>query len=465
MKRILNKLFRSSGATGCFGVLYFDGLSWYGVVYSSHSYVHWPGSSQDESVPDELMEWLKGNGVKHVRLLLSTEVQLLDFAVPEKMGYEETAMLLSNELSIITGEDSEDIICSAVSSLNLGMKDHYLLVGSFHKSTVDGFRRKLEEAGFLFDGIGCLELSFFAYCSNKYNINYDSFIVFGESHSFALPGNQHLKRVGPMSLPGGRRNAELDYSGWLLKVEKRLRNLNECSAVYCLIVNPESRALQNGLEELLSEDSVTLVDYTDIREKLSHLSTHTKVNCFSSPLSIVNDKVPRKLFSHLFIIVPVLITLLVPFLYWGAAEYSFSQKMRKLDQTIAQYIPLEKSLNKAKQERKKIQAVMAGVRAEKAALLARRRPLHAFIHMAYFFSKFGGHIVKLNYLGDTGRQSLRIKGVYIDPERRVEMKSRLDEFVKTKQLKIVQDNFSGEFDRHGKYVLVLDMIIDYKELN
>jgi hypothetical protein len=45
------------------------------------------------------------------------------------------------------------------------------------------------------------------------------------------------------------------------------------------------------------------------------------------------------------------------------------------------------------------------------------------------------------------------------------MKSRLDEFVKTKQLKIVQDNFSGEFDRHGKYVLVLDMIIDYKELN
>jgi hypothetical protein len=223
--------------------------------------------------------------------------------------------------------------------------------------------------------------------------------------------------------------------------------------------------LQNGLDELLSEDSGTLVDYTDIREKLSHLSTHTKVNCFSSPLSIVNDKVPRKLFSHLFIIVPVLITLLVPFLYWGAAEYSFSQKMRKLDQTIAQYIPLEKSLNKAKQERKKIQAVMAGVRAEKAALLARRRPLHAFIHMAYFFSKFGGHIVKLNYLGDTGRQSLRIKGVYIDPERRVEMKSRLDEFVKTKQLKIVQDNFSGEFDRHGKYVLVLDMIIDYKELN
>lgn len=339
MKRILNKVVNSATGLNKAGVIYYDGSGWYGVVYINHEYFHWSGSEKNEEVPESLLDWFAEYGVRHVRLLLSSELQLLDFVLPDKMSYEELSLLLSNELSIITGEDSAGIICTAVSSLTLGMKDNYLLVGSFAKSKIEEYRRAVESKGFVFGGVGCLELSYFAYCSNKYNINYDSFIVFGESHSFVLPGNQHLKKVGPMSLPGGSRNAELDYSSWLMKVEKRLRSLNECSSVYTLAFPEEVNAVKMGLEEVLADDSVCFVDYADIREKLAHLSVHTKVNSFSSPLNIVNDKMPRKLFSNAFILFPVLLILSVPFAFWGAAEINFAKKVKVIDNEIGIHIP------------------------------------------------------------------------------------------------------------------------------
>jgi len=73
-------------------------------------------------------------------------------------------------------------------------------------------------------------------------------------------------------------------------------------------------------------------------------------------------------------------------------------------------------------------------------------------------------VVKLNYLASEDKNLIRVKGIYIDPEKRFEMRRRLDDFVKEQKLRIIKDDFSGD-DVNGKYVLTLDMTIDYKDLD
>jgi len=446
------------------GVLFFDNTNWHGVIYSNHTYEHKDDCGFSEDIPRSLAEWLKDNGVEHVRLLISAEIQRIDTKLPAKISYADGSAMLSNELSILTGIDAATFHCSAVRSSTLGANDDYLLVSGFEHEYISNFREKLRAWGFIFDGVCSLELAFLAYCTNKYNINYESFIVFSNSFAFALPGNQHLQKIGTISLQGGTNNAKNDYDNWVDRLQKRIHHIDDCNNIVFLSFDDEDSIVEKALKEIFPNDALTNINYNDIRDKLAHLTIHSKINSFDESVSVVNTHIPRKKFSHFFIIIPSMLILLIPLIYWGLSSIYLHFQVKSIDASIKQYLPIESKYNDAKKRRKTTTAKIKRIFETKRFLIERRKPLYAFIHVTYFFSKYASNTVTLYSIKDIGNNNIQIIGIYQDPEDGLAMNSKLDEFIKDKKLMITKNRVSETMDQNNIPVLTLEMMINYKDM-
>jgi hypothetical protein len=267
-----------------------------------------------------------------------------------------------------------------------------------------------------------------------------------------------------MSLQGGTNNAKNDYSNWVDRLQKRIHHIDDCNNIVFLSFDDEDNIVEKALKEIFPNDALTNINYNDIRDKLAHLVIHSKINSFDESVSVVNTHIPRKLFSHFFIFIPSILILLIPLIYWGLSSICLHFQIKSIDAETRQYLPIESKYNDAKKRRKTIIAKIKRILETKRFLIERRKPLYAFIHIIYFFSKYASNTVMLYSIKDIGNHNIQIIGIYQDPEDGLAMNSKLDEFIKDKRLLISKNRVSETLDQDNIPVLTLEMIINYKDM-
>ncbi|MCB1093572.1 MAG: hypothetical protein KDL87_18685, partial [Verrucomicrobiae bacterium] len=233
-------------------------------------------------------------------------------------------------------------------------------------------------------------------------------------------------------------------------------------SVFALGADPGDVApVLEGIEELPKPDYPEL---DTLLEGAARQAAIGQANHFGSPVPIRNPHVLRKRFSHAFIIVPCLLALMLPLLVFGVTKLNYHLAEKKYQKVVAQYGPLEKRIEDAEKKRQQAQGRFDQAVALQQQLADRRKPLFAFIHLAYFFSKYAGNSVRLESLTDNG-QEIDVRGVYTDPEDGLTLKDELNDFAADKNLSIVRDRVEEVQTPEGRVVLQLELGVDYQALS
>ncbi len=447
------------------GVLFFDHRNWHAVIYDNHLYKTKDDCGFQEDIPQELLEWFLSEKVNNVRIMFSSEIQRVDMMLPNKISYADGNKLLTNELSNLTGMNPSNFHCSAIRSLSLKARgDDYLLVAAFEHELVGLFRKQIVDFGLIFDGICSLELSFLSYCSHKYNIAHESFIIVGDKYGLAQPANSILEFTDTVSLHEGTKEAQKNYDSWLVKFKKQVRHFGNSGSLYYLVYNDARGLVEISLDMILPDVELIKVDYDEIRHKLAHLAIHSKINTFEQNVSVVNMDPPRKLFSNAYIATPNLLLLLIPIIYCVYSIYFFDSKTKEITSDINKLQPEQIKMDKVKGQKKNLISQIHRIKSTENFIIARRKPLFAFIHISYFFSKYSNRTVLLQSIKDTGYEKIEILGIYRDPEEGLTMNSKLGEFLFDKKMELERSKVDEEFDTENNSILTLDMTINYKGL-
>ncbi|MEM7010588.1 MAG: hypothetical protein AAF585_03800, partial [Verrucomicrobiota bacterium] len=189
-----------------------------------------------------------------------------------------------------------------------------------------------------------------------------------------------------------------------------------------------------------------------------------QANQFSAPVPIRNPHVLRKRFSHAFIVVPCLLILMQPLLLLGFIKGAYQLTMSEFEKTAAQYAPLEARIENAAREKDQAQARYDSAVGVQMNLANRRKPMFAFIHLSYFFSKYAGNTVRLESISETGGV-IQIRGIYTDPEDGLSLEEELNTFAADKNLRILRNKVSEQQTADGRIVLALELDVDYQELS
>ena len=206
-----------------------------------------------------------------------------------------------------------------------------------------------------------------------------------------------------------------------------------------------------------------MLERESVYQGAARMAMAAAANSLKPPLPVANPHIPRRRFSHAWIVAPCLLLLALPLLYAAVERQRHRARVRAYNAEAALYLPLEQKIAAAERKKEGLQARYQREAALQQQLAERRKPLAAFINVAYFFSKYAGDSVLLDYIRDTGAAIL-VSGVYSDPEDGLALNENLATFAAAKGLRITGNKVSEERDSEGAPRLRLDLSFDYQGL-
>ncbi len=445
-------------------VLAYDGRDWSAYAFHGGKIAWFREAGAAGSVPSGILTFLREQRIRTARILLPGEVRRLETALPPKLSFAEVSAMLAHEVAGQSGADGTALVCAGGSGSLVGASDPFLLCGAFDRMLVDDLHRQLTEAGLRFDGVGSLELA----CAAHWNAHRDretaSLVLFLRGHGFMLPARSLPNQPGPVSLSGGLRQVERDPEAWRTRFVRGHRYLSKAGSLSVFALGADVGEIAPILDSI---EELPRAEYPDPEVLMAGAAREAalgQANRFGAPVPIRNPHVLRKRFSHAFIVVPCLLVLMSPLALSGLFKLHFHVKELQYQAVVREYGPLEQRIQDAERQRTQAQARHAAAVALQRNLADRRKPLFAFIHLSYFFSKHAGNSVLLESISDLDG-TIEVRGVYTDPEDGLSLEAELNQFAADKDLRIVHNRVEERQATDGRVALALELAVDYRELS
>lgn len=415
-------------------------------------------------VPAGLVDSLRERQIKQVRVLLSGEIRRLETALPPKLSFSEASALMAHEVADQSGADGMNLVCAGGSGSLVGVVEPCMLSGAFERQHVAGLHQQLTQAGFQFGGVGSLELACAAYWNATHDRDRESLILFGRDHGFVLPARMLPDQPGPIGLSGGLRQVGRDPEAWQTRFFRGNRYLMKAGSLSVFALGGDLGEASPLLESIEGFPQPSYPDPETLLEGAARQAVQGQANQFSAPVPIRNPHVLRKRFSHAFIVAPCVLILLLPLAFAGLLKGLYNLELTGYEEIAERYAPLESRIKNAERKKEQAQTRYDNSVALQLNLADRRKPLFAFIHLAYFFSKYAGDTVRLDSIIDKGG-TIDVKGIYTDPEDGLSLKAELNTFAADKNLRIVHNRVAEQQTADGRIVLGLELSVDYTGLS
>lgn len=415
-------------------ILIHDGARW-----------HLAGRAPQAGAPDAPPRaWLDALAQTHaaVRILMDGDLSRLDVALPPRTAWAEAQTLVAQDLADRTGAAPETLV-AAPQPFGAG-RESAVLAGFFDRDRLAALRETVEAAGLRFAGVAPLALACAAAWRARAAKSRETLIVVGMGQTLVVPPAPAV----PFPVAGGLRHAALGPEAWLERFTHGARALGPEAALRLLVPGETSADLATTLREAGGFADTRALDPEAFLAEAAALAAAARPNRLDAALPMANPWEPRKRFSHAWIVTPCLLILALPFLYSGGARLGLRADERRYRAEAARYLPLERATEAAQRRRDAAQRALDAESAAQRALAERRRPLAAFVQVAYFFCKHAGATVVLD--GLTERDGVvSVAGSYVDDEEGLRLREALTAFAEAEGLRLVDARDEAGVDGEG----------------
>ncbi len=404
-----------------------------------------PGQAPVAAAPDAPPRaWLDALAKTHaaVRFLLDGEIRRLDVALPPRTRWAEAQALAAQEIADQTGADPASLI-PAGQPYGAG-REVALLAVPFPSDRLASLRAAAEAAGLRFAGAASLSLAIAAVWRGQGGNRREALLVVGAGQTVVAPPAPSV----PFPVSAGLRHAAMGASVWLERFTQGARILGAEAALRVVALGEAGGGLAETLREAGGFPDVRALDAEACLAEAASLVAGVRPNRLGVAVPVVNPWEPRKRFSNAWIVAPCLLILALPFLYSGGARLGLRADERRYRAEAARYLPLERATEAAQRRRDAAQRALDAESAAQRALAERRRPLAAFVQVAYFFCKHAGATVVLD--GLTERDGVvSVAGSYVDDEEGLRLREALTAFAEAEGLRLVDARDEAGVDGEG----------------
>lgn len=422
-----------------------------------HDGAQWrlPGQAPVAAPPDAPpAEWLKDLAKTHaaVRFLLAGDIRRQDVALPPRTKWAEAQTLVAQELADQTGGDSTAWVIAG-RSYGEG-RGAAVIAGVFETGRLAALRDAADEAGLRFDGAAALSLAVAAVWRAQPAAK-QTLVVVGQGEALVVPPAP----AAPQPVPAGLRHAAVAPEAWLERFTHGMRGLGADAALRVLALGGEAEPLAKTLREQGGfADALPLAAEPTLKAAAA-LAAAAKVNSLRADLPLANPWVPRKRFSNAWIVLPCLVLLGLPYLYTWHEGRVLAAETARYQAEAAQYLPLEQATDAAQKRKTAAQRAYDTERATQNALADRRRPLAAFVQVAYFFCRNAGPSTVLDSLTEKNGV-VTVTGTYADEEEGLSLRAALTVFAEAEGLRLANTKDEAGKDAEGLPVKHFSYTID-----
>lgn len=412
-----------------------------------HDGAQWrlPGLAPVAAPPDAPPRaWLDALAKTHaaVRFLLAGDVRRLDVALPPRTGWAAAQALVAQELADQTGGDPA---AWAPAGRPYGEgRAAALLAGVFEAERLAALRDAAAEAGLRFAGAAALGLAVAAAWRAQPAATRQTLVCVGPGEALVVPPAP----AAPQPVSAGLRHAAVAPEAWLERFTHGMRGLGADAALRVIAPGGDAEALAATLRDQGGfADALALAEAPTL-EAATALAAAAKPNRLREALPVANPWEPRKRFSHAWIVTPCLCLLALPYLYAWHEGRALQAETARYQAEAARFLPLERATQAAQKRKDAAQRAYDAEVATQNALAERRRPLAAFVQVAYFFCRHAGPTVVLDSL--TERNGVvSATGTYEDSEEGLRLREALTAFAAAEGLRLADTKDEAGADAEG----------------
>lgn len=419
-----------------------------------------PILSPANRLPQTLVEQAAEAKSRSVLFLISGDVHRMDGAIPAGMSLDKANEVIRASVAEATGVETDGLIVAGLSMTWGGVRKPFTLAGRFDGDMVEDFHAALAEAGILCAGFASLEQTLLAVWKPSRDA---SLLVIGHGHAFLAPA-QRGANPGPQTVPCGIRHFAMDAANWLSRFQRAAPTVAKDAPLHVLALSEHSSGIKSAaLLDVLREAGYANVieeaaaDWLRKAARTALLAKPNRTHGVSVP--VANPYEPRKKFSHAWLAAVALAILALPAAFRWACEWNAEKECRRLAAEAAPFRPLEQKIKKAKSDLAAAEAGLAGEQATQRARIAARRPLMAFMDVAFYFCRHSGASLTLDAIEQSG-DTIKVNGTFTDPEDGVRLNKGILEYALQKNIEVTKNESvnvaSGDAAFINRFSIALD---------
>lgn len=420
-----------------------DGQAWRLVVaggaeaiLAGKEFFHSPANK----LPQDLVDAARAAGVRRLIFLVSGDVHMIDGAIPPGAGLDKVNEQIRLAIAEATGVETADELVAGMTTNWPGVRKPFTAAFRFDADAAADFHAALDEAGIACAGIASLELALLAVW-RKRATGRQTFVAVTSGHAFVVPAPRGAN-PGPQSVACGLRHLATDEANWRTRFQRSAAALDKTHQLHLLVLGADTAGSSTSVPDALRE-----AGYADVSEESPDVwlaeavrtALASKPNrCRNVAVPVVNPWEPHRKFSSFWIVAAVVLILALPsgFRFWCAQ--ASGRRCGALAQEAARLKPKAEKVKAAQKALAQAKTSLAAAKAEGTARISLRRPLMAFVDVAYFFCKHAGSSVVLTSIRQTG-DKIAVSGRFGDPEDGVRLNKAVLAYAKERNIEIVEN--------------------------
>lgn len=404
-------------------------------------------------LPQSFVDVLVQAECRRVRFLVSGDVHRMEGAIPSGMSLDKANAVIRSSMAETTGVETDGLVVAGRSMSWGGVRKPFTLACGFDGDWVADVHATLSEAGLVCGGFASLELAMLATWKPARDA---SLVVVDMGTSFVVPAPRGAN-PGPQTIPCGLRHFQSDAANGLARFQRAAATIGKDAPLHLVVLGGADLAATfaaAGYVHVIAENGDGWLRAA-VRAVL--LAKPNRTQGVSIP--VANPYEPRKRFSQGWIVAASLAILALPAAFRLASAWQTERNCRQLAAAAAPFRPLEKRIEQAKKALSSAEAEFAREQTAQRSRIAARRPLVAFVDVAYYFCKHAGSSLTLDAIEQNGNR-IDVRGTFSDPEDGVALNRGLLDYARRKNMEVVKNEFvnesAGDAAFVNRFVISLD---------
>ena len=402
-------------------------------------------ASAANRLPPEFVDKAVQEGVGSVRFLVSGEMHRIEGAIPSGASLAKANEQIRLAISETSGVDAEGSVVAGMTFRWPGVRKPFTLAGSVDAGFAEDVHAALAEAGIVCAGFASLEIAILAVWREKMSAR-ASFASVCSGQALVVPASRGANG-GPQTAACGLRHFASDPDNWLTRFSRTVGAVGRDDPLHLLVWGDDA-AVASKLSEA-GYSQIVVEKASDWLADIAKIALRSRSNRLANtPVPVANPYEPRKKFSHGWLVAAAVLVLLLPVGYRVLCEMSTESRCAALGREMARLKPAADKVIAAQRVLAAAKAELSAEKASESSRIAMRRPLMAFIDVAYFFCKYAGGSTVLRSLVQKDDR-ITVEGVFADPEDGVRLNKAVLAYAKEKGIEIVENVADAEMDEES----------------
>ncbi|MGN0832248.1 MAG: hypothetical protein ACI4RD_01200 [Kiritimatiellia bacterium] len=460
-------------------VMIHDGQAWQLLSGDGLREASAPVPGPANRLPPTLVELAVRAQCRRVRFLLAGDVHRMEGAIPRGMALAQANAVIRASIAETTGVEADGLLVAGLSLVWGNVRKPFTLAGKFDGDLAEDLHVTLAEAGIGCAGFASLEMALLAVWKNALEGNgalprdrsgrgetrpsrAASLVIVGMGQSFVVPAPRGTN-PGPQTVACGWRHFTADAANWLARFQRAAVGIDKGSPLCILALASRGTPAAESVAATLrtagyAEASAASADeWLCAAARVALLAQANRTQGVAVPVASPYE--PRQRFSPAWLVAVALAILALPTGFRWACEWQTERECRRLAAEATPFRPLEERIKKTKKALAAAEAEHTGEQAAQRARLAARRPLVAFIDVAYYFCKYAGASLTLDAIEQRGDR-IEVRGTFSDPEDGVRLNKGMLEYARRKHIEVVNNEFvhaaDGDAAFASRFTIALD---------